>query len=129
MYHDRLLVYRKRTIRRQGDPVVAFESKGLRGNKDDVGAFVAALHFVVAFRGGSGGANVVGGGSGVLRAPASAGREEEGGGFVGAAADVAGADYTVAVGDGEVEQADGAVFRAVLFGDIGDELVDALDGL
>lgn len=124
MNHDGLLMDRDDRIRRHADPIVALEGQGLAGHEDDIGAFVAAFHFVLA-RAGAGAAG----------GPVRAGGEVQACGFVGAAADVFGADDGVAVCDCEVEQAapveglgGGGVGGGGGRGDTGDEIVDAADG-
>lgn len=68
----------------------SFKSQRLAGDEHDIGAFIAALHFVMTL------------GAAVLL-PAGAGREVQARGFVRGAADVPRAYDAVAVGNGKIE--------------------------
>lgn len=111
--NERKKVGRKNREKRQKQ--TSFKSQWLAGHEHDIGALVAPFHLVVPLLA-------------AVFLPAGAGRKVQAGGLVGGAADVAGADDAVSVGDGEVEQAPRVELLAAFGGDVGDQLVDALDG-
>lgn len=107
---------RREKQREKKTEATSFKSQWLAGHEHDIGALVAPFHLVVSLLA-------------AVFLPAGAGRKVQAGGLVGGAADVAGADDAVSVGDGEVEQAPRVELLATFGGDVGDQLVDALDGV